>query len=95
MTTRAYSPRSLEYQAAYAGATYDGNDSNLDAMQTAADPVTVPPDTSGDVMDDAQALQTGRGAPQAQGTHGGYVRRRQTDEEHGESMVAPSCAAAA
>lgn len=60
MTGSAFKAKdsSLEYQAAYTGTTYDGNDSNLDAIQTDAVAPAVP-DTSftGDIMTGAGDMQ--------------------------------------
>lgn len=98
MTDAAYRSKdsAYEYQAAYVGTTYDGNDSNLDVIQTDADPVTVPPDTSftGAVMDDAQALQDlAKGCSQAQGTHGAAMSADGKQmQQIGESLgKPPSC----
>jgi hypothetical protein len=60
MTGSAFKSKdsALEYQAAYVGTTYDGNDSNLEAIQTdAASPVV--PDTSftGDLMTNVGDIQ--------------------------------------
>ncbi len=62
MTGSAYKAKdsALEYQAAYVGTTYDGNDSNLDAIQTDASAPAVP-DTSF-----TGALMTGAGDMQQQ-----------------------------
>ncbi|OGS27823.1 MAG: hypothetical protein A3J70_08265 [Elusimicrobia bacterium RIFCSPHIGHO2_02_FULL_61_10] len=98
MTDAAYRSKdsAYEYQAAYVGTTYDGNDSNLDVMQTDADAVTVPPDTSftGAVMNDAQGLQDlAKGCSQAQGTHGAAMSADgKMVKQIGESMGSPpSC----
>ena len=98
MTDAAYRSKdsAYEYQAAYVGTTYDGNDSNMDVIQTDADAVTVPPDTSftGAVMDDTQALQDlAKGCSQAQGTHGAAMSSDGKQmEEIGKSMGSPpSC----
>lgn len=74
LTATAYNSKksAAEYQAAYTGATYDGNDVNLDVMETDAAGTKVP-DTAmtgnlitgaGDMQDAAKACS------EAQGTHG-------------------------
>jgi len=42
MTDAALTTNAPEYQSAYTGSTYDGNDVNLNAIQTDADPVSLP-----------------------------------------------------
>ena len=62
-----------EYQAAYVGTTYDGNDSNLNVMQTDAAAPSLPPDSSfaGDLMTGAMDYeQAGKECSQAQGING-------------------------
>ncbi|MBI4349854.1 MAG: hypothetical protein HY550_00290 [Elusimicrobia bacterium] len=98
MTDAAYRSKdsAYEYQAAYVGTTYDGNDSNLDVVQTDMDPVTVPPDTSftGAVMGDAEALNDlAKNCSNAQGTHGAAMSSDGKQmKQIGESMgKPPSC----
>jgi hypothetical protein len=74
MTGAAYKSKdsALEYQAAYTGATYDGNDANLDVLETDSNPPAVP-DTSftGDLIDGAaEAQDLAKKCSDAQGTHG-------------------------
>lgn len=74
MTGAAYKSKdsALEYQAAYTGATYDGNDANLDVIETDAGAPAVP-DTSftGDLIDGAaEAQELAKACSDAQGTHG-------------------------
>ncbi|MDD5208753.1 MAG: hypothetical protein PHV36_05155 [Elusimicrobiales bacterium] len=97
MTDAAFRSKdsAYEYQAAYVGTTYDGNDSNLDVIQTdSASPVV--PDTSytGDVMTNATGLQNeALKCSQAQGTHGAAMSSDGKQmEEIGKSMGSPpSC----
>ena len=98
MTDAAYRSKdsAYEYQAAYVGTTYDGNDSNLDVMQTDADAVTVPPDTSftAGIMNDAQGMNDlAMKCAQAQGTHGAAMSADGKQmEEVGKSLgKPPSC----
>jgi len=98
MTDAAYRSKdsAYEYQAAYVGTTYDGNDSNMDVMQTDADAVTVPPDTSftGDIMGDVQGLsEQAKKCTDAQGTHGAAMSSDGKQmKDIGESMgKPPSC----
>ncbi|MDP2865414.1 MAG: hypothetical protein Q8O90_04140, partial [Elusimicrobiota bacterium] len=75
MTDAAFRSKdsAYEYQAAYVGTTYDGNDSNIDVIQTDADPVTVPPNTSftGDILTNTQGMQDlAKQCSDAQGVHG-------------------------
>lgn len=74
MTGAAYRSKdsAYEYQAAYTGATYDGNDANLDILETDAGAPAVP-DTSftGDLIDGAaEAQELAKKCSEAQGTHG-------------------------
>ncbi len=74
MTGSAFKAKdsSMEYQAAYTGTTYDGNDSNLEVIQTDASSPVVP-DTSftGDIMTQADNLQQqALDCPKAQGDQG-------------------------
>lgn len=74
MTASAYKSKSsaFEYQASYTGSTYDGNDVNLDVIQTDASAPVVP-DTSftGDLIKGAQEMQDlAKVCSDAQGTHG-------------------------
>ncbi|MCM2266231.1 MAG: hypothetical protein NDI60_00495 [Elusimicrobiales bacterium] len=74
MTATAFKSKSsaTEYQAAYTGATYDGNDVNLDVMETDA-AGTVVPDTAmtGDLIDGAVGMQdAAKLCSDAQGTNG-------------------------
>ena len=74
MTGTAYKSKTSapEYQAAYTGATYDGNDVNLDVIETDAGATTVP-DTAltGDLITGAAAMQdSGKVCTAAQGSHG-------------------------
>lgn len=85
-----------EYQAAYVGTTYDGNDSNLSVMQTDAAAPVLPPDSSfaGDLMTGAMdADQMGKECSKAQGINGAAMSsdgKRMT--EIGEGMGSPpSC----
>ncbi len=97
MTDAAFRSKdsAYEYQAAYVGSTYDGNDSNLDVIQTdAASPVV--PDTSytGDIIDNATGLQDAAlKCSQAQGTHGAAMSSDgKMMKQIGESMGSPpSC----
>lgn len=98
MTDAAFRSKdsAYEYQAAYVGTTYDGNDSNMDVIQTDAAPVTVPPDTSftGDIMTDAVGLnEIAKQCSDAQGTHGAQMSSDgKRMEEIGNSMGSPpSC----
>jgi hypothetical protein len=63
-----------EYQASYVGSTYDGNDVNLDVIQSDGDATApVVPDTSftGDLISGAGDLQEqAKACSDAQGTHG-------------------------
>lgn len=61
-----------EYQASYTGATYDGNDVNLDVIETDAGATTVP-DTAltGDLIAGAAGMQDeAKKCSDAQGSHG-------------------------
>jgi len=74
MTGAAFKSKdsALEYQAAYTGSTYDGNDANLDVIETDAGAPSVP-DTSftGDLIDGAvEAQELAKACSDAQGTHG-------------------------
>jgi len=74
MTATAWKAKdsALEYQAAYTGTTYDGNDSNLDVIQTDANPPAVP-DTSytSTLTDGAVGMQdAAKICSDAQGTNG-------------------------
>ena len=97
MTDAAFRSKdsAYEYQAAYTGTTYDGNDANLDVIQTdATNPVV--PDTSytGDVMTNAEGLQEeALKCSQAQGVHGAAMSADGKQmEEIGKSMGSPpSC----
>lgn len=84
-----------EYQAAYVGTTYDGNDSNLDVIQTDASPI-VAPDSSftGDLMDGVIGAQdAAKKCSDSQGIHGAAMSsdgKQMTDI--GKSMGSPpSC----
>ena len=62
-----------EYQAAYTGSTYDGNDTGADVMETDADAPTVPPDTgfTDGLMQGAQDMQDqAKQCSDANGTNG-------------------------
>lgn len=62
-----------EYQAAYVGSTYDGNETGADVIETSFDSPTVPPDSSftGDLLINTQDLQNqAKACSDAQGTHG-------------------------
>lgn len=74
LTATAYNSKksAAEYQAAYTGATYDGNDVNLDVIETDAAGTKVP-DTAmtGDLIDGAAGMQdNAKVCSDAQGTHG-------------------------
>ncbi len=74
MTGAAYKSKdsAYEYQAAYTGSTYDGNDANLDILETDSAAPSVP-DTSftGDLIDGAaEAQELAKACSDAQGTHG-------------------------
>ena len=74
MTGSAFKAKdsSMEYQAAYTGTTYDGNDSNLDAIQTDATSPVVP-DTSftGDILNTVGGMQQqAKDCSDAQGVQG-------------------------
>jgi hypothetical protein len=79
MTASAFkSPNSaLEYQTAYTGSTYDGNDVNADAIQTADDSAApVVPDTSftGDLINGTQEMQQlAQNCSNSQGTNGAQM----------------------
>ncbi len=97
MTGAAFKSESaaLEYQAAYTGSTYDGNDANLDVIQTDAGAPVVP-DTSftGDLITNTSGLQDqAKACSDAQGTYGAQMS---TDgrlmEDTGNSLGSPpSC----
>jgi hypothetical protein len=77
LTATAYKSQKSahEYQAAYTGATYDGNDVNLDVMETDAAGTKVP-DTAmtGDLIDGAASMQeSAKVCSDAQGTHGAQM----------------------
>ncbi len=77
MTATAHKSKTAapEYQAAYTGATYDGNDVNLDVIETDAGATTVP-DTAltGDLIAGAAAMQEeAKVCSDAQGTHGAQM----------------------
>lgn len=78
MTGAAFKSKesALEYQASYTGTTYDGNDANLDVIQTDAGAPPTVPDTSftgalisgvGDLQEQAKRCS------EAQGTHGAVM----------------------
>ncbi|OGR51700.1 MAG: hypothetical protein A2049_10380 [Elusimicrobia bacterium GWA2_62_23] len=74
LTATAYKSKksASEYQAAYTGATYDGNVVNQDVMETDAAGTEVP-DTAmtGDLIDGAGGMQdAAKACSEAQGTHG-------------------------
>ena len=74
LTATAYNSKKsgAEYQAAYTGATYDGNDVNLDVMETDAAGIKAP-DTAmtGDLIAGAAGMQdAAKVCSDAQGTHG-------------------------
>ena len=94
MTGSAYKSKdsALEYQAAYTGTTYDGNDSNLDVIQTdAASPAV--PDTAftGDLMTDTQGLQDqAKACSDAQGSYGAQMSEDgKMMEDTGKSLGSP------
>lgn len=97
MTDAAFRSKdsAYEYQAAYVGTTYDGNDSNLNVIQTdSASPVV--PDTSytGDIIDNAVGGQeAAMKCSKAQGTHGAAMSSDGKQmQEIGKSMGSPpSC----
>ena len=97
MTSAAYKSKdsAYEYQAAYTGSTYDGNDANLDILETdAAAPVV--PDTSftGDLIAGAaEAQELAKNCSNAQGTHGAAMSSDGKQmKDIGESMgKPPSC----
>ena len=75
MTGAAFKSKesALEYQASYTGTTYDGNDANLDVIQTDAGSPPSVPDTSftGDLISGAGDLQNqAKACSEASGTHG-------------------------
>ncbi len=74
MTASAFKSRnsSTEYQAAYTGSTYDGNDVNAEAIQTDAVAPAIPDGSyTGDLMTGVQGMQdAARTCSDAQGTHG-------------------------
>lgn len=77
MTGAAYKSKdsAYEYQAAYTGSTYDGNDVNLDVIETDAGAPAVP-DTAftGDLIDGAaEAQDLAKKCSEAQGTHGAIM----------------------
>ncbi len=77
MTGSAFKAKdsALEYQAAYTGTTYDGNDSNVDVIQTDA-VAPVVPDTAftGDLIDGTLELQNeAKKCSDAQGTYGAQM----------------------
>jgi len=62
-----------EYQAAYTGSTYDGNDANLDVIQADNAPATAVPDnayTQTDMTAVTDAQNAAKECSDAQGTHG-------------------------
>ena len=97
MTDSAFRSKdsAYEYQAAYTGTTYDGNDANLDIIQTdAAAPVI--PDTSftGDVISGAGDMQQlAKDCSDAQGTNGAQMSKDGKEmKDIGEGMGSPpSC----
>ncbi len=75
MTGSAFKSKdaALEYQNSYVGSTYDGNDVNVDVIQTGGDSAPVVPDTSfaGDLINAAGDLQQiAKECSEAQGTYG-------------------------
>ncbi len=77
MTGSAFKSKdsAYEYQAAYVGTTYDGNDSNLDVIQTDAEAPVVP-DTAftGDLITGTMELQElAKKCSDAQGTYGAQM----------------------
>ena len=74
MTASAFKSRDSapEYQAAYTGSTYDGNDVNAEAIQTDASAPALPDSSyTGDLMTGVQGMQdAARTCSDAQGTHG-------------------------
>ena len=85
-----------EYQAAYVGSTYDGNDTNADVIQTDSDAPSIPPDTgfTGDLITGSGELQqAAKECSDAQGTNGAQMSYDgKKMKEIGESMgTPPSC----
>jgi hypothetical protein len=97
MTNAAFRSKdsAYEYQAAYVGTTYDGNDANLDVIQTDATAPAVP-DNSFTQSDMDMAIGTqdlAKKCSEAQGTHGAAMSSDgKKMEDIGKSMGSPpSC----
>ncbi|HAT72975.1 MAG TPA: hypothetical protein DCS63_09190 [Elusimicrobia bacterium] len=97
MTASASKSQNTAYeaQAAYTGATYDGNDVNLDIMQTdAAAPVLPDNAYAGDVMGNAEQLQqVAKDCSDSQGTNGAKMSEDAAQIEHNSNNMgsAPQC----
>jgi len=82
-TSMAYKQNpAYEYQAAYTGATYDGNSLNLDIISTSNDTNTTIPDTSyvSDVIDSSQHWQEiAKKCQDSQATHGTQISKLQDE----------------
>jgi hypothetical protein len=94
MTGAAFKSKesALEYQASYTGTTYDGNDANLDVIQTDASAPIVP-DTSftGDLIAGTNDLQEqAKACSEASGTHGAAMSEDgKMMEEVGKTLGKP------
>jgi hypothetical protein len=82
-TSMAYKQNpAYEYQAAYTGATYDGNSLNLDIVQTAGDSNTTLPDTGyvSDVIGSAEHWEEiAKKCQDAQAVHGTAISKLQDE----------------
>ena len=97
MTSSASKSKTTAYeaQAAYTGATYDGNDVNLDVIQTDATPPVLPDNAyAGDVMGNAEQLQqVAKDCSDSQGTNGAKMSEdaAQIDNTNKTMGSAPQC----